>query len=174
MTFADVWQGLKDLMSGRIEHEILELQRQILHELSLLYRVSETELEFLQKILQRLPPPTLLSFEIQQLDPGGNPLPITGIKAGSTGTFVETPLPAGAVLPPGTIPQWTSSEHDAVATPSTDGTQCSVAVVAGTTITTFNLTCAAPTVTGSPSGTVAVPVLPGTPLVTGFQIDQTS
>lgn len=104
----------------------------------------------------------------------GEFMAITGIVAGQVGTFKETPLPVGAVIPPGTIPQWTTSDTTNTAlTPSADGTSVAVAVAAGTTISTFNLSVA--NQDGSFLTTVPVPVLPvAPPPQTGFQIDQTS
>ena len=101
-------------------------------------------------------------------------MPITGIVAGATGVFKETPLPQGASIPAGTIPVWTSSDTtNAPVVPSADGTTCSVTVPATATITTFNLTVA--NQDGSFATTVAVPVTPAPPPAqTGFEIDQVS
>ena len=137
--------------------------------------IAETDmvLELEHKILDRLNQQT--GFTINQLK-GNQIMPITGILAGATGTFQETPLPVGAVIPAGSIPVWTSDNTTDVAlTPSADGTQVAAAVSATTTITTFNLSVA--NQDGSFLTTVAVPVTPagggGTPQ-TGFQIDQLS
>jgi hypothetical protein len=137
--------------------------------------IAETDmvLELEHKILDRLNQQT--GFTINQLK-GTQIMPITGILAGATGTFQETPLPVGAVIPAGSIPVWTSDNTTDVAlTPSADGTQVAAAVSSTTTITTFNLSVA--NQDGSFLTTVAVPVTPagggGTPQ-TGFQIDQLS
>jgi hypothetical protein len=105
---------------------------------------------------------------------GHHVMPITGIVAGAVGVFQETPTPTGAVIPAGTIPVWSTSDTvNTALTPSADGTQVSVAVLAGTTITTFNLSVS--NQDGSFLTTVAVPVLPGSVVAqTGFQIDQLS
>lgn len=112
-------------------------------------------------------------FSVSQLQ-GDTPMPITGIVAGQTGVFKETPLPIGAVIPPGTVPVWTSSDPaNAPAVASADGTTCSVAVPAGATITSFTLTVQ--NQDGTFPTSVTVPVTqPAPPPQTGFQIDQVS
>lgn len=116
-------------------------------------------------------------FTIQQVQTdqtsGEKLMPITGIVAGATGVFQETPTPAGAVIPAGSIPVWTSSDTaNAPAVASADGTTCSVAVPAGATITSFSLTV------GNQDGTfpttVTVPVTQPVIAQTGFQVDQVS
>jgi hypothetical protein len=138
--------------------------------------ISEADLilQLAHKILDRLNQQT--GFTISQLK-GTNIMPITGIVAGATGVFQETPTPPGAVIPVGTIPQWSTSDTvNTALTPSADGTQCAVAVAATATISTFNLSVA--NQDGSFLTTVAVPVLPAPPppppAQTGFQIDQLS
>lgn len=112
-------------------------------------------------------------FSVVQLQ-GENSMPITGIVAGATGVFQETPLPLGAVIPAGTIPVWTSSDPtNAPAVASADGTTCSVSVPATATITSFVL--AVQNQDGTFPTSVTVPVTPAAPPAqTGFQIDQTS
>jgi len=112
-------------------------------------------------------------FKITQLFEGDNM--ITGVVVGATGVFQETPTPAGAVIPVGTIPVWSTdaAATDVVLTPSADGTQVSAAVAATSTLTTFNLIVA--NQDGSFPTTVAVPVLPAAPPAqTGFAINQLS
>ena len=112
-------------------------------------------------------------FSVVQLE-GEDSMPITGIVAGATGVFKETPLPLGAVIPAGTIPVWTSSDPtNAPAVASADGTTCSVAVPATATITSFDLSVQ--NQDGSFPTKVTVPVTPAAPPAqTGFQIDQVS
>ena len=100
-------------------------------------------------------------------------MPITGIVAGQSGVFKETPLPVGAQIPAGTTPQWSASDPSITLTPSSDGTEVTAAVPAGTTLTTFQLKVQ--NQDGSFPTTVDVPVLPPPPPAqTGFQIDQVS
>jgi hypothetical protein len=131
-------------------------------------------LELQHKILDRLNQQT--GYTIHQIE-GNKIMPITGILAGATGVFQETPLPVGAVIPAGTIPVWAADNTTDVAlTPSADGTQVAAAVSATTTITTFNLSVS--NQDGTFLTTVAVPVTPAgpppPPPQTGFQIDQLS
>jgi hypothetical protein len=112
-------------------------------------------------------------FSVSQLQ-GDTPMPITGIVAGATGVFQETPTPQGAVIPAGTIPVWTSSDTtNAPAVASADGTQCSVAVPASATITSFTLSVQ--NQDGTFPTSVTVPVTPAPPPAqTGFEINQVS
>lgn len=99
-------------------------------------------------------------------------MPITGIVAGSSGVFQETPTPQGATIPAGSVPVWASSDSTVTLTPSADGTQVTATVPAGSTITTFNLSVA--NQDGSFHTSVAVPVTQAAVAQTGFQIDQVS
>lgn len=110
-------------------------------------------------------------FFVSQLQ-GENLMPITGIVAGSSGVFQETPLPQGATIPAGSVPVWTSSDTTVTLTPSTDGTQVTAAVPTGSTITTFTLSVA--NQDGSFPTSVSVPVTQPVVAQTGFQIDQIS
>jgi hypothetical protein len=117
---------------------------------------------------------------IKQIKKGDN-MAITGTPAGGTSTFQEVPTPAGAVFPAGTTFVWTVDDTaDISLTPSTDGTQCSTACSATPTGTSYNLTCTSnftPTGATAPaSGTVNVPILPGsaTTTPTGLTINQLS
>lgn len=110
-------------------------------------------------------------FFVSQLQ-GENLMPITGIVAGSSGVFQETPTPQGATIPAGSVPVWASSDSTVTLTPFADGTQVTAAVPAGSTITTFNLSVA--NQDGSFQTSVAVPVTQAAVAQTGFQIDQVS
>lgn len=110
-------------------------------------------------------------FQITQ----GDNMPITGIIVGASGVFQETPTPAGAVIPPGTIPQWSTSDTaNTTLTPSADGTQVTVAVASTAPAGgSFNLTVT--NQDGSFPTTVPVPFLPpAVPPQTGFEINQLS
>jgi hypothetical protein len=142
-----------DCMIEHIERQIRELFKLVHHIFELLGKTQH-------------------GFSIQQLFEGEN-MAITGIVVGATGVFQETPTPPGAVIPPGTKPVWTTSDTvNTALTPSADGTQVSVAVLATTTITTFNLSVS--NQDGSFLTTVAVPVLPAIVKQTGFVINQLS
>lgn len=120
-------------------------------------------------------------IEITQIQ-GDSPMgQILGIAPGTTGQFKETLIPAGAVLPAGTVPQWSVDDTTNTSlTPSADGT--SVAIAAGATIqngaTAFNLTVTATfTAPGAASPTtltktVSVPF--NFPLPTDIDITQVS
>lgn len=136
--------------------------------LALLVRQARLQTLLLEEILGKLTT-TQSGFTITQ----GDHMPITGIVVGATGVFQETPLPVGAVIPPGTIPVWSVNVPDVTLVPSSDGTQVSATVVSTSTLTTFNLTVA--NQDGSFPTTVAVPILPVVnPPQTGFQINQLS
>jgi hypothetical protein len=116
-------------------------------------------------------------FKIIQIKSGEKCM-ITGIQAGQSGTFQETPVPSNGALQAGSVPTWTTDNPDVTLTPSADGTTVVAAVAAATTTNTFNLTVSGvssdPTI-GNISDTVAVPILPVVvPPVpaTGFVIDQ--
>jgi hypothetical protein len=160
----------------RPDHDDRELElelKQIKAQVNVAIAESDLILQLAHKILDRLNQQT--GFTIYQIE-GNKIMPITGIVAGATGIFQETPTPVGAVIPAGSTPVWTADNTtDVSLTPSADGTQVAVAVSATTTITTFNLSVA--NQDGSFLTTVAVPVTPGvTPPTpqTGFQIDQLS
>ena len=140
--------------------------------------VVEKELKFLHGAVLEIIHLLLrqIGFHVSQLQ-GDNKMPITGIVAGSTGVFQETPTPQGAVIPAGTVPVWSTSDTaNTTLSPSPDGTQVSVAVAPGATITSFDLTVA--NQDGSFPTTVSVPVLapppPPPPAQTGFEINQVS
>lgn len=115
-------------------------------------------------------------FIITQFNPdtGEFTMAITGIVAGGVGTFQETPTPPGAVIPAGSIPQWSTSDAaNTSLTPSADGTSVAVAVAAATTITSFVLTVM--NQDGTFPTPTTIPVLPPkAPAQTGFAVDQVS
>ncbi len=112
------------------------------------------------------------SFEIKQ----GGSLAITGIVLGATGTFTETPTPAGGALQAGNIPAWTSDDPNTSLTPSADGSSVNVATSATDTATSFNLTVSGVNSAGvAISSSVNVPLLPAAAVpATGFTINQTA
>ena len=123
------------------------------------------------------------SFIIKQLRSkplqGDDPMAVTGIVLGQTGTFQEVPLPAGSVFPAGTTFTWFSDDTLTTLTPSADGTQAAVATSASDTATSFNLTCTSSfTPPGGPAplvSTVNVPLLPvPVPTPTDMTINQIS
>lgn len=123
--------------------------------------------------LLRHPHSKQTGFEITQL---GGVMPITGIVVGSQGVFQETVLPAGATIPAGTTPVWTTSDAtNTTLSPSPDGTQVMVTVASTAPAGgSFSLTVA--NQDGTFPTSVTVPFLPGTVVTpqTGFQIDQLS
>ena len=111
-------------------------------------------------------------FDIRQ----GDNMAITGIVVGATGTFTETPSPAGSALQAGNIPAWTVDDTTVTLVPAADGTAVQATVPSGHAPASFNLTCSGVNSAGATiSTTVAVPILPlpVTP-ATGFDINQTS
>lgn len=101
---------------------------------------------------------------------------ITGIVKGQTGTFTETPLPAGGALQAGNIPVWTSDDSLTTLTPSADGTSVAVATSASDPATQFNLTVSGVASDGTAiSSTAIVPLTPSAVVpATGFDINQTA
>jgi hypothetical protein len=116
------------------------------------------------------PRPPQSGFTIRQTLQGDTTMAITGIVAGLTGTFTETPTPAGSTIPAGTIPQWTSSDPTVTLTPSADGTQVVAAVPATFTAPSFTLTVA--NQDGSFPTPATIPVTQPVIAQTGFTIDQ--
>jgi hypothetical protein len=103
---------------------------------------------------------------------------VTGVQAGSTGTFQELPQPAGTQFPAGTTFVWSVDDTANVTlSPSSDGTTVVAAVSATDTNASFNLTV---TSSFTPPGgstplaaTVNVPVLAApVPTPTGMEINQ--
>jgi hypothetical protein len=113
-------------------------------------------------------------FEIKQI--GGSGMAIIGIVKGATGTFVETPAPAGGQLQAGNIPVWTSDDTLTTLTPSTDGTSVNVATSATDPATSLNLKVSGVASDGTAiSTTVNVPLLPPAVVpATGFTVNQTA
>jgi hypothetical protein len=142
----------------RIEHELEEIEQQ-----------NQEILDILEKFPSGI-----------QITQGGS-MAITGITAGQTGTFQAVGTPAGSAFPLGTTFVWTSDDPgDTALTPSGDGTQVAVAVLATPALKTFNLTCTSsftPTGAKGPlAASVPVPILgvviPPTP--TALTINQLS
>jgi hypothetical protein len=113
-------------------------------------------------------------FEIKQI--GGSGMAITGIVLGATGTFTETPSPAGGALQAGNIPVWTSDDTLTTLTPSADGSSVAVATSTSDTATSFNLTVSGVASDGTAiTSSVNVPLLPAAVVpATGFTINQTA
>jgi hypothetical protein len=108
-----------------------------------------------------------------------NPMPITGIIPGSTGTFAANPLDASGnpiTTALTVVPVWKSSDPLAVVTPSADGLTASVAVDATAPQGgSFNLSVENPD--GSALDTVAVPydkIVPPPNIPAAYGISQTS
>ena len=98
---------------------------------------------------------------------------INGVVEGGTGDFEAVTIPAGSVLPPGVVPQWTSSDVTiATVSQSADptGMTCVLTGVANGSIT---LTVSATLPDGTVAqGSVSIPISAGE--VKGFSISQTS
>jgi hypothetical protein len=142
----------------KVLHEIRDEQKEIVHLLKLIYDL--------------LRPMAAEQFKISQ---EGFTM-ITGVPAGGTGTFTESPVPVGGLLQPGNVPVWTVDDALVSLTPSADGTSANVAVGASDTATSFNLTVSGVNSAGAPiSTTVNVPILPAVAVpATGFDIEQTA
>lgn len=136
-------------------------------------RHIEELLERIEHLLRRLIHPHILptSFTISQK----GATMITGVRVGSSGTFVETPIPAGSVVPAGSPEVWTTDDPLVSLAPSTDETSVVASVDPTDTAADFGLTFTA-TINGTDvSATVRVPIIPLPPPVpTGFSIDQTA
>jgi hypothetical protein len=105
------------------------------------------------------------------------------IVLGQVGTFVESPVPVGSLLPAGTIPTWTADDPNVALTASADGTSVAVATSTTDTAASFNLTCTATFInpaTGASvtitSGLVNIALLPAvvSNLPTALSISQVS
>src|ERR1700690_2592303 len=141
------------------EHQELAELRRIRHDLDLLVSV----------LVHHIPPQT--GFTIYQ----GDHMSITGIVVGATGTFAATVLPAGAVIPAGSVPVWTTSDTSNTSlTPSADGMSVAVATSAAAPVGgSFILTIT--NQDGTFPTPVTVPYLPAAPPAqTGFEVEQTS
>jgi hypothetical protein len=99
---------------------------------------------------------------------------ITGVPVTGTGTFSATPVPAGAIIPKGSVLVWTSSDvtKATVETPNSDATGLTIKVT-GIVTGSVTLTVAAtlPDATVA-QGSAVVPVVAGE--VKSFTIDQTA
>jgi len=114
-------------------------------------------------------------FTIQQQ---GDPMALTAPDPGATLVFTATPTPAGAVLPAGVIPTWTSSDPtNAPVTADPTGLIGTVVLATGITVgesVTLTITATLPDGT-TPSGTTSFTVGATPPVeVTGFTIVQTT
>lgn len=88
-------------------------------------------------IENRLPVREPEALKITQL---GDQMPTNNsIVVGTSGVFQVTPLPAGSAFASGVLPQWAASDPSISLKPSTDGTQVTAAVPAGSTLPNFNL-----------------------------------
>lgn len=98
---------------------------------------------------------------------------ITGVPNGGTGSFQAVPVPAGAVVPSGVVPKWTSSDTTiATVDQSADPTGLTC-VVTGVATGSITLTVAATLPDNSiAQGSVVVPILAGE--VKAFTINQTA
>lgn len=100
---------------------------------------------------------------------------IDGIAVGATRIFTETNVPAGSLFPPGTVPQWTSSDVTVatVESPNSDPTGATIKVT-GVAAGSFTLTASATLPGGAiVSGKAVVPVIaPAPPVPTGMTIDE--
>lgn len=99
---------------------------------------------------------------------------ITGVPVGGSGTFTETPVPAGSAFPAGTAMLWASSDPLLTLVPSADGTSVVAtldpsAIVGGSATLTFTGTSGSQSATGS----VTVPYLSAViPFPTSVTINQ--
>jgi len=149
---------------NKTEQKELHVEREILEALECICR----ELSLIREGLF----PAATGFQIFQGEKG---MPITGIVKGATGTFTETPTPAGGQLQAGSIPQWSSDDSLTTLTPSADGTAVSVATSATDPATSFNLTVTGVSSDGTKiTATVNVPLTAAVVPATGFTINQTS
>jgi hypothetical protein len=99
---------------------------------------------------------------------------ITGVTAGAVGDFQAVPVPAGAVLPAGVVPVWTSSDVTiaTVASPNPDVTGLTT-VLTGVKTGSVTLTVSATLPDNSVAqGSVVVPIIAGE--VKSFTINQTA
>jgi hypothetical protein len=96
---------------------------------------------------------------------------------GGTGTYQAVPEPAGAVVPSGIIPAWTSSDITlATITADPTGLIGTASYIAPGTVTfTVSATLADGTVvTGSIQEVIATPPPPPPPTITGFAVTRTA
>lgn len=155
------------------EKEELRLLREIREQQKCDHNLLEEILRLEKEILHFVKPRPAQGFSISQK--GASNMAITGVPLGGTGTFTETPTPAGGQLQAGNIPVWTVDDTLVTLTPSADGTSVTCAVDPSDTGTSFNLTCSGVASDGTAISTAAnVPILAAVPPpATGFEIDQT-
>jgi hypothetical protein len=103
---------------------------------------------------------------------------ITGIVAGSTGSFVALLRPSNGAQAPGTVPAWTSSDASVSLAPSADGLSVVASVPTGFTAASFDLTLTAVSsdaVIGTLTATHTIPVTqPPPPPLSAIDFDQTA
>jgi hypothetical protein len=113
------------------------------------------------------------AFEITQKG-ARRKMAINGVTTGATGTFQATPVPAGAVLPAGVVPVWTSSDVTiaTVTSPNPDATGLTT-ILTGLATGSITLTVTATLPDNSVAqGTATVPIVAGE--VKSFTINQTA
>jgi len=115
-------------------------------------------------------------FKLSQLQNGGF-MAITGVTAGGSGTFQETPAPAGSLgLQAGSVPTYSVDDPAVTLGPSPDGdvTKVVASVPATDTGASFNLTVSGTNTAGSAISSVFnIPILPAAATVsTGFTLNQ--
>lgn len=160
-------------MNRRGEYEARLLT--VLIELGTELRRERRILERLEHFLESL---EVRAFQISQQG-GGTVGQINGVVVGGTGNFAAAIIPTGGVLPPGPVPQWSTTNALVTLTPSTDGLSCAAAVDPTASVgKAFDLTVSVMRTDGVvASGTAEVPFLAVPPPpneVTGFDISQTS
>jgi len=118
-----------------------------------------------EKILHLLEHPPLTGFTIRRTD-----MALTPLDPGAVATFTATPTPAGAVLPAGNVPSWTSSDPTGLIATVTIATTATV----GASIT-LTITAAALADGTIPTGSLTFQVGAVPPAeVSGFTITQTA
>ena len=161
---------LEDQLELVLQHQQRQREREI------------AELTLLGDIERAVVIPPVASFLITQQ--GESDMPVTGIQAGSSGTFVATPLDASGAtipLPAGfTLGSWASSDTtNTSAVISADGLSVVVTVNPADPNASFDLSISGANADGSQAaGKVTVPVTPAPPppppTVASFRIDQTA
>jgi len=140
-----------------------------------LIHLEEKTLKLLEKIFHLLQPPQLTGFYISQLEFN---MALTPLDPGASPVFTATPTPAGAVLPAGNVPSWTSSDPTVTVAVDPTGLICTATIATTATVgasITLTITAAALADGTIPTGSItfqvgAAPVQE----VTGFTIAQTS
>ncbi len=98
---------------------------------------------------------------------------ITGVTDGGKGSFAAVAVPAGAALPTGVVPKWTSSDVTVATVDQSADPAGMTCVVTGITTGSVTLTVAATLSSGTiAQGSVVVPIIAGQ--VQSFTINQTA